>query len=262
LPESPSETITEADFERKFGEITQDALIRAQFIAFLTQLGDSEPSRDRTATEIWNGTNSPGVADLIALVVSGHFQDLSAGRLSWDVTYCKYQWVIPKRGPKLKKCDCEACLEKEDELKTRKLPENSADGEMYKREQEVAGHEKFGKEIPIYTDHVAAAVKAREKAMSLIQALKAKYDGPEDSRIEDSDRQKWSLAIADCDVYDKLLAKTIADVTEAVKLIERWYDAYEEALAKKSREFEFTLGGRKITWEVTLQSEIERSYPY
>ena len=92
-----------------------------------------------------------------------------------------------------------------------------------------------------------------------------KYDSEIDGLFEkltEPDLAIWKSIHKDCEAYSDLIKKTIADVTEAVLVIQDWYEAYEKALEKKSGSFIFTLGGREIEWKVTLQSKIERPYPY
>jgi len=253
-------TITEDDVKTKYGEFDHETLLQAQFEAYLALL-KSVPS---DYEHIWDGSKTLELSELIVLAVRGYFADLKAGKLSWDATYCKYQWVIPKMGPTVEKCKCPVCEIEEKEQKRKKTPEKSADGPAYELEQRTnPKHKEWGKGKPNYVDH-SAPVKAMEDAATLAKELKSKYGLDEiiPENLDALDRARWIDSLESFQVYCKLINDTIADVTKAVNAIKEWYEAYEKAIMDRSRSFKFTLGGRDITWEVTLQPEIERHCPY
>ena len=260
---TPEEFLSNWDVPKTYG-----TLLRAQFSSFMAGGFSLVPWAAKAANEFWDGINTLEFADFPKRVVKRHFDNLKAGLLSWDATFCKYQRVIPKRGPKIvEECDSdcqEECQKRKAEQKAAKVPAMSADREMYEAEQKVPGHGEWGNKIPAFIDH-SKYVKAMERADRLLKGLQVKYDSEIDGLFEkltEPDLAIWNSIHKDCEAYSDLINKTIADVTEAVLVIKDWYEAYEKALEKKSGSFIFTLGGREIEWKVTLQSKIERPYPY
>ena len=257
----PNRIFTRDEVKNDDGEITYGGLLHSIFDTYRDSIDPGECRKKK----VWTAAaidDIPERTQMIEIVVIKGLEDNGYG-LSHDSTFHKIH-KRPCRGPKLPKCSCDECAVEEEELQVHKMPENSADGGMFKLLQEAdpVRYGRLGKKVPDREDDKRAAVlEAKEAATQ--EMIEASVFEVHDRCISTEGfgailiRARENAAqLKACRVFAELFDAYAERVTRGVVCLQDFYAKYQEAISSHSKTFLYTLGGHKIEWKVHFEIEM------